>query len=482
MKTVECGIALGLLSLSGCSLDPNYVRPESGIASTYPRIPRGEAAPREPTSRARAPDWRNFVKDARLQRLIEIALTNNRDLRVATLNVQAVQAQFSIQSATLTPQVSADASESRTRLPAQVARSGAVENDRSYSVGASLGWQIDVFGKLRSLRSAALQEYLASEQGRRAAQVLLVAQVVDQYLAVLAADELLGVTDETLEAAGESYDIVQLQFAVGAGSELDVRQAQTVVEQAQANRAAQLRARSQAVNGLVLLLGQAQPVEIPDRGHLSDQLILANLPEGLPSDLLEQRPDILEAEAVLRAANANIGAARAAFFPTIELTASGGTASTALAGLFAAGSAGWTFAPAVSESIFAGGAHRAGLRAAHVEKLIAVARYQKVVQTAFREVADGLAARDTDEQQIAALARFTQAQRRRLELAQLLYRDGQSNYLDVLTAQTDLYAARLTLVSARLQHLTSLVDLYRAVGGGWREPVAVASLTPDTTR
>ncbi|MEJ0034762.1 MAG: efflux transporter outer membrane subunit [Gammaproteobacteria bacterium] len=462
---------LALLLLSACSLEPRYVRPPSAVAPAYPRgAAYGEGTPVEGARRAVADiDWREVLTDPHLQQLVEIALDNNRDLRAAVLNVESLRAQFRIQAAALFPQVDAVLSEARGRTPADVSRTGAPEKTGSYSVGASFGWELDLFGKLRSLRAAALEQYLASVQGRNAAQILLISQVADQYLTMLADDELLAVTDQTLRTARESYEIVKLQFDVGAGSELDVRQAQSVVEQAQANRAAQLRARAQAENGLVLLLGASPPSGALVGSRLDDQDILEDLPEGLPSALLARRPDVLQAEALLRSTNADIGAARAAFFPSIDLTASGGTASAGLSGLFKAGSAAWTFAPSIATPLFEGGANRANLDAARARKEIAVAQYQKAIQSAFQEVADGLAARGTFNEQIAALDRFTQAQQRRLDLAQLLYKNGESSYLDVLTAQTDLYDARLVLVAARLQRLTNLVDLYRALGGGWRE-------------
>jgi multidrug efflux system outer membrane protein len=346
-------------------------------------------------------------------------------------------------------------------------------------VGASFGWELDLFGKLRSLRDAALEQYLASKEGRKAAEILLISQVADQYLTVLAYDELLAVTDRTLDTAHASYQLVKLQFDTGTGSELELRQAETVVEQAQANRAAQLRARAQAQNGLVLLLGQPEPADMQAGRRLGDQNILEDVPAGLPSALLARRPDVLQAEALLRSANADIGAARAAFFPTISLTGTAGTASAGLAGLFKAGSAAWTLAPAITAPLFDGGANQANLDAARVRKEIGVAQYQKTIQTAFREVADGLAARGTFNDQIASLERFTDAQSRRLDLAQLLFKNGQASYLDVLTAQTDLYNAQLVLVSAHLQRLTNLVDLYRALGGGWLEQTGEKPRTGD---
>ncbi len=458
--------------MAGCSLQPAYVRPESPVAAAYPTGPAYVASPSNGTSPASDLGWRDFLADARLQQLVEIALRNNRDLRMAVLNVQQVQAQFRVQSAALFPQVSAYADRARSRTPADLSASGDATQLGSYSVGASVAWEVDLFGRLRSLKAAALEQYLASIQGRKAAEMLLVSQVADQYLAMLAYDELLEVTQRTLETAKASYDIVKLTFDTGTGTELDLSLAETVVEQAQANQAAQLRLRAQAENGLALLLGQSEPAGLATGVRLGDQKILADVPAGLPSDLLVRRPDVLQAEALLRSANADVGAARSAFFPQITLTGSAGTASAMLSGLFKAGSSAWSLTPSLLSPIFDAGANRANLDAARVRKDIGIAQYEKAIQTAFREVADGLAARGTFDDQIASLERYTAAERRRLELAQLLYKNGQASYLDVLTAQTDLYNAEQVLVSARLQRLTNLVDLYRALGGGWQEHAA----------
>ena len=468
MRASGC-VALALLAalVAGCSLQPAYVRPEAPVSEAYPTGPAYTATPSTGTPQAGDLGWRDFLADARLQQLVEIALRNNRDLRMAVLNVQEVQAQFRVQSAALFPQVSAYADRARTRTPADLSSSGNADTLGSYSVGASVAWEIDLFGRLRSLKAAALEQYLASMQGRKAAEILLVSQVADQYLTMLAYDELLEVTQRTLETASASYDIVKLTFDTGTGTELDLRLAETVVEQAKANRAAQLRSRAQAENGLVFLLGQPEPATTAAGVRLADQKILADIPAGLPSGLLARRPDVLQAEALLRSANADVGAARAAFFPQITLTGSAGTASAMLSGLFKAGSSAWSLAPSLVAPIFDAGANRANLDAARVRKDIGIAQYEKAIQTAFSEVADGLAARGTFDDQIASLERYTTAESRRLELAQLLYKNGQASYLDVLTAQTDFYNAEQVLVSARLQRLTNLVDLYRALGGGW---------------
>ena len=466
---------------SGCSLVPDYQRPQAPVAAAYPA---GPAYVRSDSVGARAASetgWRDFFADPRLQELIAIALENNRELRTAILNVELLRAQFRIESAPLFPQVTASASRTRSRVPTQLAFAGTADGLQrdEYSVGAALAWEIDLFGRLRSLKAAALEQYLASVQARKGAEILLVSQVADQYLIMVANDELLEVTQRTLGVALASFELVKLQFDTGVATELDLRQAETVVEQARSNRLAQLRARAQAENGLVLLLGQPLTAAATPATRLDEQRLLADIPSGVPSELLNRRPDVLQAEALLRSANANVGAARAAFFPFISLTGSGGTASTSLNDLFKAGSAAWSLSPAIDLSVFDAGANAANLDAARVASEIGIARYQLTIQTAFREVADGLAARGTFDQQIRSLESLTAAQRRRLELAQLLYRNGQASYLDVLTAQTDLYDAELVLVAARLQRLTNLVDLFRALGGGWLERTGDKPRTGD---
>ena len=454
-------LAAGLmLALAACSMQPVYERPAAPVAGEFPT---GPAYKDSPAGGSPAVDigWRDFLADPRLQRLVEIALKNNRDLRVAMLNVAQVQAQYRIQRAALLPQVDGFADASRTR------NKGVTSND--YSVGVAAAWEIDFFGRLRSLNDAAFEQYFATAYARQAAEILLVSQVADQYLAMLALNEQLAVTRRTLETAQASYKIVKLQFDTGTAAELTLRQSETVVEQANANDAALVRARAQAENGLVLLIGQPLPADLPPMLPMGEQKILADIPAGLPSDLLARRPDILQAEALLRSENADIGAARAAFFPRVSLTGSVGTASATLGGLFGAGSRAWSFLPSITVPIFSGGALQASLDVAKIQKDIGIAQYEKAIQTAFREVADGLAARGTYDEQLSSLERYTAAQRRRLELADFRYRNGADTYLNVLTAQTDFYNAQLALVSTRLQRLTSLVDLYRSLGGGWVE-------------
>lgn len=465
---------------TGCTFQPKYERPAapvaqafpaSGVYATQPATTAGDTA----NGRAAVDiGWREFFADPRLQRLIDIALANNRDLRVAVLNVDAARAQYRITRAQLFPAIDAQAGKSAQRTPLDLSPSGQTIS-HEYQVGLDASWEIDFWGRIRSLKDQALEQYLSTAQARKAAEISLVAQVADQYLQMLAVDDLLKITDETLKTAQASYSLTKLQFENGTGSELDLRQAETVVEQARANREAQARARAQAENALVLLVGGPLPDDLPAGRSLDDQRLLTDIPAGLPSDLLTRRPDIMQAEATLRAANANIGAARAAFFPKISLTSSVGTASPTLGGLFKAGSAAWTFAPQITLPIFEGGSNLANLDLANVQKRIEVAQYEKAIQSAFHEVADDLAARSTYDGQIGALERTTFAQSRTLELSQLRYKNGVDSYLQVLTAQTNLYTVQQSLINARAARLENLVNLYVALGGGW---IANAGETP----
>lgn len=470
MKRYRYAACALLVTLAGgCSLQPVYQRPAAPVSAAFPAgeaYKTASAGTASATLPAAEIGWRDFLADPRLQRLVELALQNNRDLRIAALNVRKVQAQYRIQNAALYPQVDAGASATAKSTSPGGSITGAGAS-HSYSAGLSASWEIDFFGRLQSLSDAAFEQYLASAYARQAAEILLVSEIADQYLTTLAYDEQLAVTQSTLETAQAAYKIVKLQFDTGTASELDLRLSETTVEQAQANYAAQVRLRAQAENALVLLVGQPLPPDLPAPVRLGDQPILTDLPAGLPSDLLQRRPDILQAEATLRSENANIGAARAAFFPRISLTGTLGTASAALGGLFAGGSSAWSFIPSLVMPIFTAGANQANLDVATVQKDIGIAQYEKTVQTAFREVADGLAARGTYDNQLAAQQRYTDTQQRRLALANMLYTSGTDSYLSVLTAQTDLYNAQQALVTTRLNRLTSLVDLYRSLGGGW---------------
>jgi multidrug efflux system outer membrane protein len=471
MKRVTTLIAAATL-ITGCSMQPLYQRPEAPVSGAYPAgaaypSPAGGAA--SSTLPAVEIGWRDFLTDPRLQKMVEIALANNRDLRVAALTVRQMQAQYRIQRASVFPQVGAYASSSASRTPANQTSSGKAQVTHDYSVGLSASWEIDFFDRLGSMNDQALQQYFATAQARKAFEILLVSQVADQYLSMLAYDEYIAVTKATLDSAQASYKLTQQMFGAGTTTQLAVAQALTFVELAQANYSAQIRGRAQAENMLVLLLGQSLPADLPPAVPLNLQTIVADIPPGLPSDLLARRPDVMQAEFMLKGANANIGAARAAFFPTISLTGSLGTASSALGALFGAGSLAWSFLPSITLPIFEAGKLQASLDVATLQKDINIAQYEKAIQTAFSEVANGLAARGTFSDQVASTERYTAAEQHALDLSQAMFKSGVVNYLYVLTAQTNLYNAQLTLVSTRLARLTNLVDLYRYLGGGWIE-------------
>jgi len=476
-------LAVGAALVSGCALQPAYQQPATSATTTTPAYPSGPAyaASAPTTSNATAAadtGWQDFLVDERLHTLMRIALDNNQDLRVALLRVSQAQAALQLQRAAALPTLNAEASGARSSSTANAANTR--NTTQSNSVMLNTAWEIDVFGRLQSLSDSAREQYLASAYGRQAAHILLVSQVAEQYLTMLAYDEQLKVTDETLAAARESYRIVKLQYDTGTTSELDESLAQVTLQQAEANHAAQVRLRAQAENALVLLLGQPLPENLPAAVPLAQQTMLADIPAGLPSDLLLRRPDVQQAEALLRAEYANIGAARAAFFPRISLTAAAGTASNSLGGLFKAGSGAWSFAPELLLPIFDGGARQANLDTARINRDIGVAEYRKSVQTAFREVADGLAARGTYDTELAARQRNVDAQQRRVTLAELLYNNGINDYLSVLTAKTDLYNAQINLITARQNRLSSLVGLYRALGGGWIEHTGDAPAAADS--
>ncbi|KGX10727.1 efflux transporter, outer membrane factor (OMF) lipo, NodT family protein [Burkholderia pseudomallei] len=316
---------------AGCTLAPRYERPAAPVSGAFPAdgvyAAQPGAAPGARSANGQAAvdiGWREFFVDPRLQRLIEIALKNNRDLRVSVLNVEASRAQYQITRAGLFPTLSGTGTGTIQRTPAGVSITGQPLISRTYNVGVSASWELDLFGRVQSLKDQALAQYFATAQARKAAEISLVASVADQYLTLLSTDDLLQVTQNTLKSARASYDLTKLQFDNGTGSELDLRQAQTVVETALASQQAQARARAQALNALVLLIGEPLPDDLPAGLPLNAQNLLTDIPAGLPSDLLTRRPDIMQAEETLRAANANIGAARAAFFPKISLTSAFG--------------------------------------------------------------------------------------------------------------------------------------------------------------
>ena len=492
------GAAVLAGSLAACSLVPTYERPAAPVTATWPdsagaQIEGGIAAADLP--------WQQFVHDAQLRELIAMAIENNRDLRVAVQNIEQARAQYQIRSADQFPTVGASASGTRS-APNPMQALGGPSVSSNYTVGIGVaGWELDFFGRVTALKDVALANYLATEEARKAAQISLIAAVSSTWLQLKTDTELLLLTERTLGTREQSLRLTRLRFDNGASSALDMRLAESLAANAQATRAQQQRLRAQDINLLTLLVGQPVPERlIPPVPAVvtaeaprdltqataavqpaADLPTFAEVPAGLPSDLLLRRPDIRAAEQQLIGANANIGAARANFFPRISLTGSLGRVSGDLDGLFSAANRAWSFGPSISLPIFDMGRNQANLEAARAAREIAVAQYEKAIQTAFREAADALAGRATLADQLAALQAQAVAERDRFRLADLRYRNGIANYLDLLDAQRSLFAIEQALAQVRLAQRANEVQLYKALGGGWTDyqppmpPVAAAS-------
>jgi len=465
-----------VVALSACSLTPALVKPDLPVPQSYPT---STAAGERAQAAAQATDlgWRTMFGDERLQRLIELALANNRDLRLATLAAQATQAQYGIQRAAQFPSIDAIGTAARQRTAANAAADPAIPAATQNQFGVNVGlsaFEIDLFGRLRSLSDAAFARYLASEQGRRAAQISLVGAVADAYFAERLADEQRQLAQRTLADWQQSLELARRLREGHQNSGLDVAQAEGQVASAEADLDARTRAVAQARNALQLLVGTELRADLPPPLPLEQQPVVTQLPAGLPSDLLLRRPDILQAEQQLVAANADIGAARAAFFPRLSLTASLGFVSPALRGLFDDDHRSWAFAPQVAIPLFQGGKLRSELRLAELRKSSAVAEYERAIQAAFREVADGLAGRETFGRQIAAQTRAVASAERRTALSNLRYRAGLDGRLELLDSQRQLYAARQSLLDLRRDEFGNAVALYKALGGGMAETDAAA--------
>jgi outer membrane protein, multidrug efflux system len=488
-----CFLAVAVATLLGaCTLEPHYQRPPAPV----PALPDGAAA----GPAAADIGWREFFPDPQLQQLIALALTNNRDLRVAALNVQSAQAQYRIQRAELFPTVDASAVEQVQRIPIGVlegqippgalgggaATASALPSGittHTYDVGVGFtSYELDLFGRIRSLSHAALQQYFGSGETRRSVQLTLVAEIATAYVTVLADQTLLNITRDTLKSQEDSYALTQKLFNGGTSTELALRQAETTVDTARANLAQYKRQLAQDRDALQLLLGAPIPDGVDFSRGLDRGNTVTELEEGIPSDVLVRRPDILAAEHQLMAANAEIGAARAAFLPTISLTGDFGTESTQLSGLFKGGSHAWAFSPQISVPIFAGGANLANLQATKLARDTAVAQYEKAIQTAFQEVADALVARSTLDEQLAAQQALVTASAVAYRLADMRYRGGVDSYLNALVAQVSLYGAQQQLQTVRLLRLQNLVTLYKVLGGGLREHAAAAQTALEPSR
>lgn len=459
------GLAAALL-LAGCtSLAPKYERPAAPVAAAF-----NDTVTTTATKAATDIEWQSFFVDERLKRLIDIALKNNRDLRVAVLNIEAARANYGVSRADLYPSVGAGLSGQRG--PSQT--TGRLTT--LFTAGLQVtAWELDLFGRIQSLGNAAAAQYLASEEGRKAAQISLVAAVANTYLNMLADEEQLAITRDTLGTREESFKLSKLRFDNGASSELDLRLAESLLESGRVSLAAITRQRALDENALVLLLGQSLPSDLPPPLTISEQRLAADLPAGLPSDVLTRRPDVRQAEQLLIAANANIGAARAAFFPRISLTGSVGSASPELDGLFKSGTKAWSVSGNLLQPIFDAGRNSANLDLRKTNREIAVAQYERSIQNAFREVQDALAGRATLGEQARAQLAQANAEQTRFKLADLRYRNGAASYLDVLDAQRSLFTAQQAVIQVQAAMVQNQVNLYKVLGGGWTEPAAATT-------
>ena len=467
---------IAVAALGGCvDLAPTYHRPANPTPAAFPSGPAYAPA----ASADQAPvGWQAFFSDSKLKRIIQAALANNRDLRIAVANIEAARAQYHVQRAALYPTIGANATATYSQQPLSVVSGGAlapgqstIYNERLYSLTAGVSaWQLDLFGKTRNLTRAAQDQYFATRSARDAAQITLVGEVATDYLTLAADRAQLFIAQQTLQSGQASLDLTQHRLDAGVASALDVEQAKTTVQQATYDQARLTTQVAQDRNALELVVGApVADTDLPDTLD-GEVVVMERLPAAVSSQVLLGRPDVVQAEDVLRGANASIGAARANFFPSISLTGSGGLTSLALSSLFEGPAATWTFVPTISQTIFDFGANRGNLAYAKAERDVDVATYEKAVQTAFREVADALAQRGTIDTQVAAQAALVEANRQSLFLSNARYERGADTYLNVLIAQRAYYAAQQTLVTTRLARSLNLVTLYGALGGGLDAP------------
>jgi len=458
-------ITLTALSLTACSMAPTYTRPTSPVPAEWPKgaaYKEDKASPG--AAKVTASNWQEYFTDGRLQKVITMALQNNRDLRIAALNVERARAVYGIQRAEFFPTLNAVGVMNRERVPADISTTGKTHISDYYGVDLGiLSWEIDFFGRIQSLKDKALEQYLATEHAQRGTQISLISSVAGAYLALAADNENLELTKSTLAAQEATYNLIKRRYDVGLTTELDLRRVQTQVDAARGNVALFTRLAAQDENMLNLLVGATVPYELKP-SDLGGVIPPREISPGISSEVLLNRPDILAAEHQLKAVNANIGAARAAFFPRISLTSTVGTGSYDLSRLFRADSAAWAFAPQIVMPLFDARLWSA-LKGSKVEREIAVAQYEKTIQTAFKEVADALAQQGTVEDQMASQESLVKASADAYNLTNARYSKGIDSYLSVLDAQRSLYLAEQGLISVRLARLTNLVTLYKVLGG-----------------
>jgi multidrug efflux system outer membrane protein len=468
MKKTLSALAAALV-LAGCtSLAPEDSRPAAPVPAAWPEGP-AYGAPVAAASTASDIPWQQFFADEGLRRLIGLALANNRDLRIAALNIEKARALHGVARADSFPGINAGVAGAGQRTPGSLTYSGQTETTHRYDAGLGFSsYELDLFGRVRSLNERALQQYLATEEARRSAQISLIAEVANSYLALAADRERLRLARNTLESQRSAHKLISHRYDNGFASRVDLQRAQTTVDTARADVARFLTQVAQDENALTLLVGTSVTQEL-EPGTLEQVAAMDSLPAGVPSEVLTRRPDIRQAERQLLAAQANIGAARAAFFPSVTLTASGGVASSALSNLFKSGAGAWSFVPQIVLPIFDGGRNRANLNAAKADRDISLATYEGAIQRAFREVADTLATRGTLGERLDAQQSLVAATADTHRLSEIRFKQGAQSYLEVLDAQRSLYAAQQELITVRLARLSNQVALYKALGGGWNE-------------
>ncbi len=459
-----------LLVVNGCTLAPEYQRPALPVADTLPEYDVRQAKPQEEGQKIRKVSelgWRDVFTDPVLQQLIETALLNNRDLRETILNVEEYQAFYRIQRSVLLPTITVEGVGSKSRTLAGTSHS--TNEVYSLDIGTT-AYELDLYGRIRNLRDQALEQYLALQETRKSATISLIAEVARSYFTWLADRELLQISEDTRRIEEESYALVKQRSNAGISSDLELAQARTSLETVKANLALYQRQVAQDLHYLTLLTGTSLPKTlVGGSGLLSDQESLTVTPSTLSSTILLERPDIMAAEHQLKGANANIGAARAAFFPTVSLTASAGVISSDLANLFDSGSGSWLFSPAIRLPIFTAGRLKAELDVAKIEKEISIVQYERTIQTAFREVSDALVASKTYREQLRAQRANLAANEDYYSLAKDRYQQGVDSFLVLLDAQRSLYSSRQNFLTLNLAQLDNQVNLYKVLGGGRKE-------------
>jgi multidrug efflux system outer membrane protein len=466
-------VVLFFIALAGCTMIPKYEQPASNISTNWPSLP-GYAATETAPAPVPAADigWHDFFRDPHLQQIIRIALTNNPSLLASVYNVQESRSLYHVQQTELLPKISLNGSGQRTRTPNVFTGSSNQPPPlqyTEYNLNVSMAsYEIDLFGRVRSLTRQALETYLATDEARRSAQIALVAQVGSAYISQQEAMEQLTIAREMLAAAQQTYDLTRRSFEAGEASQFDLNSASIQLQNATSAVANYAQQLAEAGNNLTLLMGGPVPSELQPSSPFNPE-ICADVPAGLPSDLLQRRPDVAQAEHQLKAANANIGAARAAFFPTVTLTGQAGLASTTLQSLFAPGSRAWNLSPQFSWPILDMGTAYHNLKADEAAKMLQAANYKSTVQTAFKEVADALAVRETVTSQLALNEDLVKTDQQSYELTKAGFQTGVNSALDLNVTLQTLDSARLNLIQAQYSRLISLINLYQALGGGWSE-------------